>query len=224
MKTVKRVYKIANSYRDVKMHMMSSYKWHETKDIRITMLSRCVNAFDVVAMVMAIDKTVLDKKDGWKTFSKFPISNREMKMMRWILLTNTKINCVNSLFFAIESGMRLLVRTLDSKACSSGSAEFKSIYSFLLKKLKLKKYETLLDLFRLTRNTLHNNGMHLPTSGKNTLISYKGKSYVFEVWKLIDFVTWKFLFDLSEDIREMIREILENNEIVQFAIIPDPLH
>jgi hypothetical protein len=93
------------------------------------------------------------------------------------------IGFLHSLFSAIESSFRIYVRELDPNVCNKGTADFKSIYDYLFKKLRLqqrKDYTDLLDLLRLIRNTIHNNGVYFHPDGKSKTVTYQGKQYMFD--------------------------------------------
>jgi hypothetical protein len=110
-------------------------------------------------------------------------------------------------FSLFEAGLRRIVRAIDAAACSSGNAEFKSIYEWLLKRLHVDGWVhasgspgEFLDLYRTFRNTLHNNGVFFSRNGTNQDIEWNGKKYNFVYGKAPEFVDWKFNFTLLSEL------------------------
>jgi len=95
------------------------------------------------------------------------------------------------------------------------------VYSWLLCKLKLKKWESLLDLLRCIRNTIHNNGVYLPSTGKDETIEYNGAIYTFIVGNKIGF-TWHQLLDFVVDVDKMLLAIILNPKVIALPAIDDP--
>jgi hypothetical protein len=72
------------------------------------------------------------------------------------------------MFSSIESSLRLFLRALDPTACNGGMKEFNSIYDCLFNsKLATAPADgiELLNLLRLVRNTIHNNGVYFNPRG-----------------------------------------------------------
>jgi len=90
--------------------------------------------------------------------------NERDKGIAWYnFIQFTKVGLVQLIFAGVESTFRIFLRSTDPLACSSGTAEFKSIYESLFKSTLTSEPPggvELLDLFRLVRNTVHNNGVY----------------------------------------------------------------
>ena len=133
-----------------------------------------------------------------------------------------------SFFSAIESSFRIYLRELAPAACNNGTADFKSIYDSLFKKLKLqqrKDYTDLLDLLRHIRNTIHNNGVCFHPDGKNKTVTYKGKQYIFDIGKPVKLRgrVLNFLVGLMPDILKMIEDVVYSQDIISRNKIIDPI-
>jgi hypothetical protein len=87
----------------------------------------------------------------------------------------------------------------------------------------LQNHENLLDLLRLIRNTIHNNGVYFHRSGNNESVDYKGNIYNFNIGKPVDFVTWDFLFEVTDEVVDLIVDIVKSNELSTINQIIDPL-
>src|SRR5262249_42889962 len=108
-----------------------------------------------------------------------------------------------------------------------GSAEFKSIYEALLKRVALPgadkdRYRTLLDLWRETRNAAHNNMVFYPASGNPRVISYRDEVYRFDIDQPLAFVEWKLLLLITCDLGSMLEEIIRTPEVASLSTIYDP--
>jgi|SRR5215212_952470 hypothetical protein len=109
-----------------------------------------------------------------------------------------------------------------------GTADFKAIYDYLFKKLQLqqrKDYTDLLDLLRLTRNTIHNNGVYFHPDGKSKAVIYRGKQYMFDNGKPVKFRgrVLNFLAGLMSDILRMIEDVIYSQDIISKSKITDPI-
>jgi hypothetical protein len=136
-----------------------------------------------------------------------------------------KVGFTQFTFAGIESSFRIFLRAVDSTAGSGGTAEFKSIYDSLLRsKLSHEPADgiALLDLFRLVRNTIHNNGVYYHKSGRDEQVTYKGITYSFRIGKPIDFIDWDFILKLVDDARGLLFNVVTDDVLVRIPHIKDP--
>jgi hypothetical protein len=120
----------------------------------------------------------------------------------------------DQLFFsAIEDSFRQLVTAIDPTACGGPAGEFKNVYGWLLKRLNLRQWEPLLDLLRMTRNVIHNNGRYVDTRGVDRTVVHGGTSYAFEHMKHIGFVHWHFFADRFTEAHAMLKEVYDAPEV-----------
>jgi hypothetical protein len=75
----------------------------------------------------------------------------------------------------MESSSRYYSREISPGQFNNAAGNFKCIYDHLLSnnKLNFPNYISLLDLWRLMRNTKHNNGIFYPDNQKNKSVCYK---------------------------------------------------
>jgi len=128
----------------------------------------------------------------------------------------TKIGLTQFAFSTVESGLRVLLKAIDPQACHQGTAEFKNIYECLLRsKLTSLPADSieLLDLFRLVRNTVHNNGVFFHKSGQNATAIYKGKTYQFQQGMAINFTGFDFVISLTSDIVNLLVDVINDPAI-----------
>lgn len=195
-------------------------------DTRLTTFSKIINVSNSVQLSLAFAGQHLLDSSWWRTNTTSGIPNRkDLQALVTGYIDIAKIGYMQLVFSAIESGFRIFLKALDSSACNAGTGEFKSIYDCLLKsKLKtpIKNSIELMDLLRLVRNTIHNNGVYFHKSGQNQSITYKGKTYNFVQGNAVDFVTWDFLINIVADSVEMIENVVSSPEIAAVTSIADP--
>jgi hypothetical protein len=119
-------------------------------------------------------------------------------------------------FSLFEAGVRRIVRSIDSTACAGATAEFKSIYDWLLARMRRDGWAfsqgdatAFLDLYRNVRNTLHNNGHLYSPKARNVTIEWRGVDYDFVHAQPPPFINWDFNVMLVRDLGQLNREIME---------------
>jgi hypothetical protein len=115
-----------------------------------------------------------------------------------------KIGFIQTFFASIESSFRIICREVSPGRINNTAGEFKSVYDHLFSnKFNLPNHICLLDLLRLSRNTIHNNGIFYSKNQMDTVVEFKGIKYKFEVGKIPSFLTWELLLSLIADIKDM---------------------
>jgi hypothetical protein len=166
-------------------------------------------------------------KEWWESISRTPIPDSDKQAYANEFANFTKVGFVHALFSSIESYLRLFLRAIDPVACNAGMAEFKSVYDCLFKtKLAAAPADCteLIDLLRLVRNTIHNNGVYFSPRGGTVNLNWQGNTFEFRQGVAVDFVTWEFLIRVSDSLRTLLREIVEDANLRSLAVgIDDPL-
>lgn len=140
-----------------------------------------------------------------------------------------KLGFTSSLFFIMDGVLNTYLKHIDIQSYKKAKG-IKNICERLLDTLGWKDanhYSSIFNFLRLIRNTLHNNGIHIPTNKSDKNIpptTYKGKDYVFEENKRLEFVTWDLLLDLAEDMKTFLF-LLASDETINKSneLINDPL-
>ena len=154
--------KISHLLFDLKEGLRHKYMWNEN-DARITVFSKIINVLNTANLGYVFINKYLKKKDWWKENESLNVNERSIVKTVEEFEMAIRIGLIQNVTYSIESSFRTFSRAIQPGACKDGFAEFKSIYSSLLKKTSLQKHENLLDLFRNMRNTMHNNGLFHPT-------------------------------------------------------------
>ncbi|WP_159098857.1 hypothetical protein [Aquabacterium olei] len=196
------------------------------RDARLTVYSKLINSCNSLQLALTLMSSNLMNLDWWKAIARSPIPEPDVAIYVKEFDSFSKIGFVQSIFSAIESSLRIYLRALAPSACSNGTSEFKSIYECLFKtQLSAEPADgvVLLDLLRNVRNTIHNNGVFFNKAATNQSISWKGKQFLFEYSKPVDFVTWDFLLEVVTALEKMIGEIVNDSKLTSITTgIIDP--
>lgn len=129
-------------------------------------------------------------------------------------------------FSLFEAGLRRVVRAMDPAAVGGGTGPFKSVCSWMLRRLRTTGWsyvnaDEFLDLLRLLRNTIHNNSFHYPPDGRAVSIDWKGRVYEFRPGESIDFITLEFREQAMIELVELNRSIMLAPAVKALPIIGD---
>ena len=163
----------------------------------------------------------------WDVIATRPIPNSDRAIYSTEFHNFVKVGFVQTLFSSVcESSLRILLRSIDPVACDGGKADFKSVYECLLKsKLTsaLPDACSMLDLLRLVRSTIHNNGVYIPRDGRDAAVTYKGTTYRFRTAREVDFVQWDLLIELADAVRQLLVRVVADKAVSSISgQIPDP--
>lgn len=132
-------------------------------------------------------------------------------------------------FSQAETTLRAFLRTLAPHAAGNGNGEFKSVYECLMRS-HLPRPEgwtdelAVLDLFRLIRNLIHNNGFFLSRHGKNETITYRGQTYVFRHGEHAKFIWIDVLLDIIGDVLILMEAVVCHFKIATYpTVMTDPV-
>jgi hypothetical protein len=193
-------------------------------DARITAFSKFINVLNSVQLAFAFISKHLLHKRWWDKIARTPIPDDDKRVYANEFANFVKVGFVHAMFSSIESSIRLFLRALDPVACNGGMAEFKSIYDCLFSsKLATAPADgtQLLDLLRLVRNTIHNNGVYFNPRGGNVSLSWQGRTFQFRQGAPVDFVTWGFLIQVSDSLRILLRQVIEDTNLRSITVMID---
>jgi hypothetical protein len=89
----------------------------------------------------------------------------------------------------------------------------------LLEEFNLERYSNLLKLFRLIRNSYHNNGKHTSNDAE---VPWRDKTYHFKKGQQAELGdVWQTFIIITEDILDMLKELVKQNAILQKKEIID---
>ena len=216
-------------------YMIANPNFLKEKDMRITFYSRYISTFDV-ALLYFMFRTFQLPSDSW--WSTLPSEFRKQEIsptLFWTPGEDDRLKIVTAvdnywsfslfimLFGILESSVRAIVRIAYPTKYNDGRAEITQIFRALLS-ANYSKYEKFLELFRLCRNTSHNNGVYFPDRKGNRDLEFKGNTYHFidrDIVELGD-VPKLLFFDIIPELLEMIDEIVNSADISKHDEIIDP--
>lgn len=199
--------------------LKSTFGWPDA-DRRIEGIHRLRNVFQSTLALFAFHRVIFPTKDFWTTFFVALPTSAEFEDHYKECDVLLRFAALHGQFSAFEADMRAIVFALDPTACAGGTAQFDSVARWLLARVKSATPSAdFIELLRLTRNTIHNNGVHRPTSGKNTSVSYGGTSYAFTVGQPIKFVNWPFVVLVGRGLLELFEAIARDPVVACLASV-----
>jgi len=212
---------LRNLYLNSEITLRTKFGW-SNQDARIGVFGKCLNVIEVSLFSLDFEKTKFNTMEYRKEFSKNPPSDEELLIFNESYLGFFLLSYAVLFISQIEGTFRILVKALDSTACKNGTANFQSIYGWLLKNLGLRRYGILLELMRLIRNCMQNNGIFNPEDGGDIKINYKTKKFEFKVGQQIHFVTFDLLVLLSHDLHDMLVDVVCAKKLSSISFIDEP--
>jgi hypothetical protein len=123
-----------------------------------------------------------------------------------------KYAVMHQLFGNMENTFRQLLRKLDPSAANNATSDITSVFEALCGCIGSKPAQSseLLKLLRLSRNTIHNNGVFYSNKQTDDAVTYNGKLYEFKHAKPVNFINWHFLIDRMDDVRQLFSAVINN--------------
>jgi hypothetical protein len=123
---------------------------------------------------------------------------------------------ITMLFVSIESALRSFYSSTFSKEVPF---HIYKVFKDLLCEFDLERYKDLLKLFRLIRNSYHNNGVH---TSENDEVSWRDKTYYFKKGQNVELGdVWQTFIIITTDILDMPKELVMSDSILQKKEIID---
>lgn len=218
LKQIEQLQRVRDAASDAKKRLIGLYPcWDAIRDARVTVFSKLINVLNSTQFAYTLAGKHLLDKGWWAQIAKRLPPDSDINIYIREFDAFTKIAFVNLAFSAIESSMRLILRAIDPKACSNGTAEFKGVYDCLLKSKLVSTPPNsveLLDLWRIIRNTVHNNGVYFHRSGTDENVTYKRATYTFRIGQPVEIAVWSFLLDLTQDLVFLVEAVVSDLAVV----------
>ncbi len=206
---------------DVRSDLARAHNWH-IHDARLAVFTKIENVVRCTALGFESITNFLSlpgyDRVGIQRNPIGPIETSELAMYY-------KLGFIHFIFSATESSLRQILRAINLTACNSGTADFRSVYECLIRdELGLpgaQDYIDMLDLFRLIRNTVHNNGVYFQKSGDSREVTYQGMVYQFKHGEKIDIVMWHLCLSILNDVIGLCMNITSNPQVLSLPSIKD---
>jgi hypothetical protein len=125
---------------------------------------------------------------------------------------------ITMLFVSVESAFRSFYSSVFFKEVPS---KIYIVFKELLEEFNLERYSDLLKLFRLIRNSYHNNGV----TSDDAEVHWRDKTYHFKKGQQVELGdVWQTFIVITEDILDMLKQLVMSDTIRQKKEIIDILY
>jgi hypothetical protein len=206
----------------------------DPKDARITIYTYSISAIDS-ALLYLIFRNYEIASDSWwdglpKRFQESGIPKPPISKPTSLELLKKAVDMYWSssifilLFSSLESSARTIVRAVYPGKFNDGRGNVKDILECLLAS-NFSKYNCLIELLRLGRNTMHNMGVYFPDKkNDNRCVCYKNMNYEFIDGKVVEYgdLPKLLFFEIAPDMLNMINDIVCSQDVSRHPKIIDP--
>ena len=128
------------------------------------------------------------------------------RMVRWLTFHQTAMHA--------EEVVRAIIRSDQGDfdiSLQVSSKPLYNLYSHLLRKLGLGHLRPLFEILRLTRNTLHTNGIFLPPDSRDKVVQYEGQRFDFKVGQDASWFNEHYIVWMAQEISQAIWTIVRTS-------------
>ena len=187
--------------------LMQTYGWDQKTDVRISTIGKLIRLLVALQLSLASLRRLQDASDEeWASLFLPAGENRNRLPYLLVLELVTKTGFIASLFSAMESSLRLLLRAIDPTSYFKYQLRTRRLIQVLLLEKLSRAYESefeSVDFLRTLRNTLHSNGVFHPTDGNPATFAFRGSSYSFQPEQRVNFASWQLTLDLADEMRQI---------------------
>lgn len=134
-------------------------------------------------------------------------------MVKWFLL--------HGLFMAVEETLRAVHRAAPDIFPVEGKFRtVAKITASVLNRTQLQNYKDLFRLTRLTRNTIHTNGVFLPDEESDEQVQYAGETFVFEYGKVLLWLNDQRALWFVEQLTDTLHQIVRSDAVARLEYCP----
>lgn len=119
-----------------------------------------------------------------------------------------------------EETCRAIVRADPPLFSVDAAGTFHTIVQQLLKLSSCVQFTDLFEVMRLTRNTIHTNGIYRPQNGKNRTVAYGARTFAFEVGKPLDWMGDDFPEWIAEEMSVAMQCIVTSHAVAPIPVCP----
>lgn len=191
--------------------------WSED-DFRLAMYSRCSNIVESVLFARIFENEQLTQKNWYEKVPYIvPPDEQTIRVIINSFDSHLRVLLVTAYFSSIETFFRILFKTIFTQ---SKTTKIHIIIEKILKEFGLQKdYQYKFDLYRIIRNSLHNNG--IVTDPYAYPILYRGVWYNHKKGEPIK-VNWLMLCQLTAELDDCLNKIIHSEKAKNLDPIKDP--
>jgi hypothetical protein len=166
-----------------------------------------------------VNQTVLPSASFWEMFFGVIPSSHDLTSYICEAEVATGFIAFQGMFSALESDLRTLLRALDPG--NAGTGDFYGLSkAIMVKAPSVAGFDDFLNLLRLVRNTVHNNGTYRPKQPGDRTIVYGAKTYVFSDRQPVKFVGWTFIIWTFDEVRRLLTALTSEPAVAGLASVP----
>lgn len=195
--------------------------WYEKKDIRIYVLTKFLSVVSSTKLGILQNKLFISQKNWPDLFFKDVVPDR-------ILIDIAQIGYIRELdttlrfayFQRIFSNYEACIKMI-AAACPIGTTN--DYKGFVTQYLKIRNdSDNFLNILKWVRNSIHNNGIHIPNQSKDDekTFTYQGKQIEFRKFHWVD-VSWFDVFKLVDELIDLSFQIINDDRIKGIDFIED---
>ncbi len=198
-------------------------KLFKSNDLRLAFIGLPGNVLHSYLYHFAMAEYTICRKEWWKiAFKKDEPNSKDMESIR-----NLESLSKHAFFVFFLARQEWNFRKLAShlkKGISLEGKSWKRVYNEIFNILSLTKYNSLFDICRYVRNSIHSNGIYISPKAKDQILHWKGKNYQFKHLHPISFMTHDEWFVLIEDNITVIDEVINHPKLSKHSYIPNQIH
>jgi hypothetical protein len=200
--------------------LSNNYHIDELRDVRSNVFRHCAIVIDSTYVIFLVRFHHLFDNAWWASLMVDDWHSQMTEEQRRISIgafdTFVDSSYITMLFVSVESAFRSFYSSVFSKEVPS---EIYIVFKEILEEFNLERYSNLLKFFRLIRNSYHNNGKHTSNDAE---VPWRDKTYHFKKGQQVGLGdVWQTFIITTEDILDMLKELVKQNAILQKKEIID---
>jgi hypothetical protein len=200
-------------------------------DTRVSFFKHYINTLDSTILSLVFSHKYLGSEEWWNdTQKEYSLSLRPIEFDREFDYYDQMIILYyfHFTFSSLESSIRLICKRYDPELYSTQKRSFSSLFTKLIINLDItdrKERIKFIDLISSIRNSIHNNGVYVPTNDneKPKRIQWNKTFFVFKPNRPIEFDIWNHFISISKEILKIYTEIINSLEIKKIIYFSDPM-
>ncbi|MDO6601045.1 hypothetical protein [Tenacibaculum sp. 1_MG-2023] len=210
--TVKELIKIYSGLRfefsDLLKKLLEENNWDENKDTRIVSLKLMIEPIQSKIILLHLIDEHFGDISLWnlQKFQNQQQKNDFLNNRLYFIINELRESLFINIFIRFENFIKLTASSVETNG-----NRINQLSKDLIDRLGLNQdYKELINLFTYIRNTMHTEGFH---TKPDVTISYNGAAYDFYQNKPVTFYDVDFLCEMLTEIKKLIGEIIESNDI-----------
>ena len=195
-------------------------EWIDNQDSRFAVYGKYISSLNSTRILLYQCIEFLSKKN-WEEIYNLNFSIGGLKdEFEYLRELNRQIMFASYLSFVseFESSIAIIYRHLNNKG-----GHFATNYKgFIIDNLKISSQNNLIDIIKHSRNTIHNNGLHIPENSNhnNITLNFKSLKIDFHRNKTV-LIEWKEFLTIYNEIIILTDLIIHHKEVVKETEIRD---